>query len=84
MRRMWTPEKLNDGTDGAWGGGWLVLRAAPPRQVAGNGGARPAFFVYPDDGLAVVMLTSLAGANPQRVIPKIAEFYMSPGPAAKR
>jgi len=75
LQRMWTPEKLNDGTDSDWSAGWPVLQAAPPRQVAGIGGARAAFFVYPDDGLAIVILTNLAGVNPQRFIPKIAEFY---------
>lgn len=75
VRRMWTPEKLNSGADGAWSVGWPVLQTAPTRQVAGIGGARAAFVVYPDEGLAVVMLTNLAGANPQRFIPTIAEFY---------
>lgn len=75
VRRMWTPEKLNGGTDGAWAAGWPVLQTAPVRQVAGIGGARAAFVVYPDEGLAVVMLTNLAGANPQRFIPTIAGFY---------
>jgi hypothetical protein len=28
------------------------------------------------------MLTNLAGANPQRYIPKIADFYRRPAPAA--
>jgi CubicO group peptidase (beta-lactamase class C family) len=75
LQRMWTPEKLNDGTDGDWAAGWPVFQAGPQRQVAGIGGARAAFVVYPDDGLAIVILTNLAGANPQRFIPKIAEFY---------
>lgn len=83
LRRMWTPEKLNSGADGAWGAGWPVLQASPTRQVAGIGGARAAFVVYPDEGVAVVLLTNLAGANPQRFIPKIAEFY-GVAPAAAR
>lgn len=76
LQRMWTPEKLNDGTSGAWALGWPVLQAAKPRQVAGIGGARAAFVVYPDQGLAVILLTNLAGANPQRFIPQIAGFYL--------
>lgn len=76
LRRMWTPETLNDGTDGAWAMGWPVLHAATPRQVAGIGGARAAFVVYPDQGLAVIVLTNLAGSNPQRFIPQIAAFYL--------
>ncbi|UUZ55841.1 beta-lactamase family protein [Massilia sp. H-1] len=40
LRRMWTPEKLNDGTNGDWGSGWPVLQSTPERQVAGIGGTR--------------------------------------------
>ncbi|WP_425476498.1 serine hydrolase domain-containing protein [Aerolutibacter daejeonensis] len=83
LQRMWTPEKLNNGTEGAWAAGWSVLQAAPPRQVAGIGGARAAFVVYPDEGLAIVLLTNLAGANPQRFIPRIAEFYRPAQPTPK-
>jgi hypothetical protein len=30
---------------------------------------------YPNQRLAIIVLTNLAGANPQRFIPQIAEFY---------
>jgi len=83
LRRMWTPEKLKSGADGAWALGWPVLQTVPQRQVAGIGGARAAFFVYPDEGLAVIVLTNLAGANPQTFVPRIAEFYR-PLPRAPR
>ncbi len=75
LGRMWTPETLNSGADGEWALGWPVLHAAPKREVAGIGGARAAFVVYPDEGLAIIVLTNLAGANPQRFIPGIAAFY---------
>ena len=75
LGQMWTPEKLNNGTDSTWGAGWPVLQTSPERQVAGIGGARAAFIVYPDQQLAVVVLTNLAGANPQKFIPRIAELY---------
>ncbi|WP_211840880.1 serine hydrolase domain-containing protein [Pseudoxanthomonas sacheonensis] len=75
VRNMWTPEKLNSGADGSWAAGWSVLETSPHLQVAGMGGARAAFVVYPDDRLAIIVLTNLVGANPQNFIPKIAEFY---------
>lgn len=75
VQRMWTVEKMNNGADGEWAAGWPVLQKTPPRQVAGIGGARAAFIVYPDEELAVIVLTNLAGANPQRFIPAIAGFY---------
>ncbi len=77
MQSMWTPEKLNSGADGAWSAGWPVLQPKPHRQVAGIGGNRSAFIVYPDDGLAIVVLTNLVGGNPERFIPQIAELYKS-------
>ncbi|XLZ68044.1 serine hydrolase domain-containing protein [Massilia sp. SR12] len=82
LQRMWTPEKLNSGANGEWGAGWPVLRTTPELQVASIGGARAAFIVYPEQRLAVVVLTNLAGAHPQRFIPRIADFYKSaPGQA---
>jgi CubicO group peptidase (beta-lactamase class C family) len=75
VRAMWMPEKLNSGADGDWAAGWHVLKTAPVREVAGMGGARAAFIVYPDERLAIVVLTNLVGSNPQNFIPKIAEAY---------
>jgi CubicO group peptidase (beta-lactamase class C family) len=75
VQSMWTPEKLNSGADGDWAAGWPVLAPSPHRQVAGIGGNRSAFVVYPDDGLAIIVLTNLVGANPERFIPQIAEIY---------
>ncbi len=74
-KRMWTPDKLNSGADSKWAAGWPVLASAPRRQVAGIGGNRAAFIVYPDDGLAIIVLTNLVGGNPEKFIPQIAEFY---------
>ncbi|HEL2967395.1 TPA: beta-lactamase family protein [Stenotrophomonas maltophilia] len=75
LRRMWSAERLADGRAGPWAGGWAVLRASPDLQVAGIGGARSAFVVYPERGVAVVVLTNLVGANPQQFIPRIADLY---------
>lgn len=75
VRAMWTPERLNSGADGAWAAGWPVLKTTPEREVAAMGGARAAFIVYPDERLAVIVLTNLVGSNPQNFIPKIAESY---------
>jgi CubicO group peptidase (beta-lactamase class C family) len=75
LTNMWMPEKLNSGADGSWAAGWPVLGTPSDRQVAGMGGARAAFMVYPQDRLAIIVLTNLVGANPQNFIPKIAGFY---------
>ncbi len=83
-RRMWTAETLGNGADGAWGMGWPVLQSAPEQVVAGIGGARAAFIVYPQQALAVVVLTNLAGSNPQRFIGDIAAFYRAPAVPSPR
>ena len=44
--------------------------------AAGIGGRRTAFFVYPKDDLAVVVLTNLAGANPEEFIDEIAGQFI--------
>ena len=77
VQRMWRPERLNNGAGGEWAAGWPVLKSDAPRQIAGIGGARAAFVIYPDEDLAVVVLTNLAGANPQRFIRQIGGFYQS-------
>ncbi len=81
--RMWTPERLNDGTEGDWAAGWPVAGAPGHRNVTSLGGARAAFGIYPDEGLAIVVLTNLVGAEPQTFIPEIAGFYREV-PASRR
>lgn len=78
VRRMWTPERLNNGEPGAWSAGWPIMGTTPDLQVGGMGGARAAFIVYPERRLAVVVLTNLVGANPQEFIAPIAAFYGHP------
>lgn len=44
--------------------------------AAGIGGRRSAFFVYPRDDLAVVVLTNLAGANREEFVDEIAGQFL--------
>lgn len=74
--RMWQRDQLNDGQPGEWSMGWPVLQSRGRRIVAGMGGARSAFFIYPDHGLSIVVLTNLAAANPQRFIDDVALIYL--------
>ena len=52
-----------------------MLGTAANPQRAGIGGARAAFIVYPNEKLAVIVLTNLVGANPERFIAQIAALY---------
>jgi CubicO group peptidase (beta-lactamase class C family) len=74
--RMWQRDALKDGKPGEWAMGWPVFESRGRRIVAGIGGARSAFFIYPDQGLSIVVLTNLAAANPQRFIDDLATIYL--------
>jgi len=73
---LWTPGKYNDGSPTQWALGWVTKPRRKHRAVVATGGSRAAFFVYPEDGLAVVVLTNLAGAFPEEFIDELAGFYV--------
>lgn len=75
--QMWTAEPLAMGGASPWGAGWPVIRTSCHPAYAGIGGARSAFYVYPKDGLAVIVLTNLVGANPESFIDRIADIFVS-------
>jgi CubicO group peptidase (beta-lactamase class C family) len=74
--RMWQADRLADGKAGEWAMGWPVLESRGRRILAGIGGARSAFFVYPDHDLAIVVVTNLAAGNPQRFMDDVAQLYL--------
>lgn len=85
LAQMWTPVKTTDGKAQTYGFGWVV-REEKGRKVLEHGGAWQGFtsFVvkYPDDGLTVVVLTNLAGANPGAIARAVAGVYV-PGLTGK-
>jgi CubicO group peptidase (beta-lactamase class C family) len=82
LEEIWTPTKLADGTVFRLGGalgyglGWPLLDRPRHRAAGGSGGARAAFFVYPEDDLAVVVLTNLQGAGPEALVEGVAAIYL--------
>tara|TARA_R110000868_G_scaffold212918_3_gene462810 strand:- start:7735 stop:8862 length:1128 start_codon:yes stop_codon:yes gene_type:complete len=77
LDRMWQPDVLNDGKANIWAMGWPILAGTKRRAVGGIGGGRSTFFVYPDEGVAVIVMTNLVGANPQNMIDTIAGNYIT-------
>jgi CubicO group peptidase (beta-lactamase class C family) len=80
---LWTPARLNDGKIASFGGlttgyalGWPTVDRSTHRAIAALGGARSALFIYPDDDLAVVVLTNLQGSQPERMLDQIASFFV--------
>ncbi len=76
LDEMWRQDRYSDGKPAAWGVGWPGSKRIQHRWFGGIGGARSAFYVYPDDDLAVVILTNLAGASPEEWIDSVARVFV--------
>jgi CubicO group peptidase (beta-lactamase class C family) len=74
LKTLFTQGNFQDGSPTPWALGWVV-RPGHHRTLMATGGGRSAFFVYPDDDLAVIVLTNLAGASPEDFIDELAGFY---------
>ncbi len=76
LDRMWSPGKFNNGTPTNWARGWGIAKFRKNHKAIGmSGGNRSALLVYPDDHLAVIVLTNLAGSAPEDFIEEIAGCY---------
>lgn len=75
VNTLWTAGKFNNGSPTQWALGWMTKPRSRHRAVIATGGGRAAFFVYPEDDLAVVVLTNLAGAFPEEFIDELAGIY---------
>ncbi|UOQ51219.1 serine hydrolase domain-containing protein [Hymenobacter cellulosivorans] len=83
LTTLWTPVPLNNGQTAGfsrqlngYAAGWPTVGRPEHPAAAAVGGGRSAVFVYPNDDLAVVVLTNLIGANPDRFVDEIASFYV--------
>ena len=75
LKQMWTAGKLNDGSYGGWALGWVAKRNVAPRAVAGIGGSRSWFYVYPDHDLTVIVLTNMKSIGPENLASEIAGLF---------
>ena len=72
---LWTPGTYNDGSPTQWALGWVAKPRPRHPAVISTGGTRAAIFVYPEDDLAVVVLTNLAGSYPEEFVDELVGFY---------
>ncbi len=80
---MWTAGRYKNGAPTQWALGWGLTKFRPKHKAVGmSGGGRSAFLVYPDDGLAVIVLTNLGGSSPENFIEEIAGYYNPDIPAS--
>jgi len=78
--QMWTPVKLNDGTSKKYGFGWNVGAVGEHRNI-GHGGSTSGFSAslqrFPDDRLAVIVLTNTEEEIATTLARKLATFFYS-------
>ncbi len=83
LTTLWAAGRLNDGSVRGFGGkltgyalGWPTVNRPEHPAVAPVGGGRSAVFLYPEDDLAIVVLTNLQGAQPERFVEELAACYL--------
>lgn len=72
---LWRAGSFNDGSPTMWAIGWMTKPRPKHRAVVATGGSRAAFFVYPEDDLAIVVLTNLSGTFPEEFVDEVAGIY---------
>lgn len=78
---IWTPFRLNNGTDSEYGLGWSIDRLNNRRRVRHGGslnGFKSEFVYYRDVDLTVILLTNLNEAIPAKIAEKVADLYLLP------
>lgn len=74
---MWSPAKFNNGKPTDWVRGWGIAKLRKNHKAVGmSGGNRSALLIYPDDHLAIILLTNLGGSAPEDFIEEIAGCYI--------
>jgi CubicO group peptidase (beta-lactamase class C family) len=83
IETLWTPAVLDNGqTQGfndllnGYALGWPVVVRDEHPALGPEGGDRAAFFVYPQDGMSIVVVTNLMGAVPSQFIDDVAGVYI--------
>ena len=76
LTTMWSPATFNDGTPTQWALGWGLAKFRQQHKAFGmSGGGRSAFLIYPEDNMAVIVLTNLGGSSPEDFLEELAGCY---------
>jgi CubicO group peptidase (beta-lactamase class C family) len=75
LKTLWTTGTYNNGNPTQWALGWIVKLRPGHDAVVITGGTRSAMYVYPNDDLAIVALTNLAGSYPEEFVDELAGFF---------
>lgn len=82
VKTLWKAGTYNNGKPTQWALGWMTKPRPKHSAVIATGGGRSAFFVYPEDDLAIVVLTNLSGASPEDFIDELAGCFNPEIPAS--
>ena len=72
---LWTPGTFNNGEPTQWALGWVTKPRPSHTAIIATGGSRAAFFVYPEDNMAVVILTNLTNSFPEDLVDELAGIF---------
>ena len=75
LKTLWTAGNVKTGSAPQWALGWVTKPRPQHPAVIATGGGRTAIFVYPEDDLAVIVLTNLANSYPEEFVDELAGFY---------
>jgi CubicO group peptidase (beta-lactamase class C family) len=76
LTTLWKQGTYNDGTPTQWALGFGITKPSRKHPAVGmSGGGRSAFLIYPEDKLAVVVLTNLGGSSPENFITELAGYF---------
>jgi CubicO group peptidase (beta-lactamase class C family) len=78
-QKMWTPVKLNDGSEAPYGLGWKIDRVHGRRRIHHSGGMpgyRGEFSRFVDDGVSVIVLMNLDDVDVETIVSGVARFYL--------
>lgn len=79
LDEAYTPGVLNDGSETGYGFGWRIEDYRGHRRMMHTGswvGFRTAFARFPNDSLAIAVLTNRADGNPADFVDRIADTYL--------
>jgi D-alanyl-D-alanine carboxypeptidase len=76
LSRMWSPVRLNDGTEKPYGLGWTVGEHKGRKVVGHEGGGSIWLTHFPAERLSVVVLCNLNGARADEIQYGIADLYL--------
>ena len=80
FKEMWTPAKLNDGSEAPYGFGWSLGKNRLGHRLVDHGGAWQGFATYigrhPEEQLSVAVFCNRAGASATRIANVVAGFFV--------